>query len=429
MNLAEITHRAYFLACYPLDERHLKISIQTGKDVDEVILWAGDPYSAGIAENEQNWQGERVPMELERELAHRNVYSAVLTPAYRRVKYHFEITGGGESVCLFEDGFVKNAEHFPEERMIQRFIYPWMNRADIMKVPEWAENIVWYQIFPDRFCRKNPGEKRHSCREWACQEDATWKEFYGGDLAGIRSRLAYIADLGVGGIYLNPILWSDSNHRYDTIDYHSVEPDIGTEEELKALIAEAHALGLRVMIDAVFNHCGAKCALWQDVLEKMCIRDRAMGLVQLLLTVVIMVINQKFFISGFKSLWHRAPNMDTLVALGATAAFGYSTYALFAMTDAQVRGDMDGVMRYMHEFYFESAAMILTLITVGKMLESRSKGKTTDALKSLMSLAPKTATIVRDGVEQEVPVLSLIHILFRWTALCWKGSPSLIQRR
>ena len=143
-----------------------------------------------------------------------------------------------------------------------------MNRADIMKVPEWAENIVWYQIFPDRFCRKNPGEKRHSCREWACQEDATWKEFYGGDLAGIRSRLAYIADLGVGGIYLNPILWSDSNHRYDTIDYHSVEPDIGTEEELKALITEAHALGLRVMIDAVFNHCGAKCALWQDVLEK-----------------------------------------------------------------------------------------------------------------------------------------------------------------
>ena len=129
-----------------------------------------------------------------------------------------------------------------------------------------------------------------------------------------------------------------------------------------------------------------------------------MGLVQLLLTVVIMVINQKFFISGFKSLWHRAPNMDTLVALGATAAFGYSTYALFAMTDAQVRGDMDGVMSYMHEFYFESAAMILTLITVGKMLEARSKGKTTDALKSLMSLAPKTATIVRDGVEQEVPV-------------------------
>ncbi len=130
----------------------------------------------------------------------------------------------------------------------------------------------------------------------------------------------------------------------------------------------------------------------------------AMGLTQLLLTVIIMVVNQKFFISGFKSLYHRAPNMDALVALGATAAFVYSTYALFAMTDAQVRMDMDAVMDYMMEFYFESAAMILTLITVGKMLEARSKGKTTDALKSLMKLAPKTATVLRGGEEVELPI-------------------------
>ena len=130
----------------------------------------------------------------------------------------------------------------------------------------------------------------------------------------------------------------------------------------------------------------------------------AMGLLQLLLTGIVMVINQKFFISGFKSLFHRAPNMDTLVALGSGASFVYSTYALFAMTDAQVRGDMAGVMTYMHEFYFESAAMILTLITVGKMLEARSKGKTTDALKSLMKMAPKTATVLKDGAEAVVPV-------------------------
>ena len=130
----------------------------------------------------------------------------------------------------------------------------------------------------------------------------------------------------------------------------------------------------------------------------------AMGLLQLLLTVAVMVINQKFFVSGFKSLWHRAPNMDTLVALGASAAFVYSTYALFAMTGAQVRGDMEAVMAYMMEFYFESAAMILTLITVGKMLEARSKGRTTDALKSLMKLAPKTAVLERDGREVTVPV-------------------------
>lgn len=130
----------------------------------------------------------------------------------------------------------------------------------------------------------------------------------------------------------------------------------------------------------------------------------AMGLIQLILTAIVMVINQKFFINGFKSLWHKAPNMDTLVALGAAAAFVYSTYALFAMTDAQMKNDMTAVMHYMHEFYFESAAMILTLITVGKMLEARSKGRTTDALKSLMKLAPKTATIVRDGTETEVSI-------------------------
>ncbi len=130
----------------------------------------------------------------------------------------------------------------------------------------------------------------------------------------------------------------------------------------------------------------------------------AMGLIQLLLTAAVMVINQRFFISGFKSLIHRAPNMDTLVALGAGAAFVYSTYALFAMTDAQLHGDMNAVMTYMHEFYFESAAMILTLITVGKMLEARSKGKTTDALKGLMKLAPKTATIVKNGAEQTVAI-------------------------
>lgn len=130
----------------------------------------------------------------------------------------------------------------------------------------------------------------------------------------------------------------------------------------------------------------------------------AVGLVQLLLTGIVMVINQKFFINGFKSLWNKAPNMDTLVALGSGSSFLYSVYALFAMTDAQMRGDMAGVMEYMHEFYFESAAMILTLITVGKMLEARSKGKTTDALKNLMKMTPKTAVVWRNGEETEISI-------------------------
>ena len=145
--------------------------------------------------------------------------------------------------------------------------------------------------------------------------------------------------------------------------------------------------------------------MWSWPLPKWFVGNHvAMGLVQLLLAGIIMVINQKFFISGFKSLWHRAPNMDTLVALGSMASFVWSVYALFAMTRAQVDGDMQAVMTYMDEFYFESAAMILTLITVGKLLEARSKGKTTNALKSLMKLAPKTARLVRDGQEVTVPI-------------------------
>ncbi|MBQ8633565.1 MAG: heavy metal translocating P-type ATPase, partial [Lachnospiraceae bacterium] len=134
----------------------------------------------------------------------------------------------------------------------------------------------------------------------------------------------------------------------------------------------------------------------------------ALGLTQLLLTVIVMVINQKFFVNGYKSLFHGAPNMDTLVALGSSAAFIYSTYALFAMSDAMALGKHELMHEYMHEFYFESAAMILTLITVGKMLEARSKGKTTDALKGLMKLAPKTATVVRDGAEQTIPMEQVV---------------------
>lgn len=172
---------------------------------------------------------------------------------------------------------------------------------------------------------------------------------------------------------------------------------------------ETHSLKLRLISSIVFlvplMYLSMGHMMWgwyiPDILAD---NHIAMGLIELLLTAVIMVINQRFFISGFKSLFRGAPNMDTLVSLGAGASFFYSTYALFAMTNAQLNGDMNGVMTYMHEFYFESAAMILTLITLGKMLEAYSKGRTTDAIKSLMSLAPKTAVVIRNGEEQTVPV-------------------------
>ena len=188
---------------------------------------------------------------------------------------------------------------------------------------------------------------------------------------------------------------------------NSTSPNVAAEDALKD--RETPKLKKRLIASvgflAVLMYISMGHMMWGWPLPNF-LKDNhvAMGLIQLLLTVIIMVINQKFFISGFKGLIHRAPNMDTLVALGSGASFLYSTYALFAMTDAQMRGDMAAVMGYMHEFYFESAAMILTLITVGKMLEARSKGRTTDALKGLMNLAPKTAVLVRDGQEVTVPV-------------------------
>ncbi len=181
----------------------------------------------------------------------------------------------------------------------------------------------------------------------------------------------------------------------------------GLEESLKdtttPLLAKRLVASLVFLLILMYFSMGHMMWGWPvpKVLEN---NHIAMGLIQMLLTIIIMVINQRFFISGIKSVLHGSPNMDTLVALGAGAAFIYSTYALFAMTDAQVRMDMDGVMHYMHEFYFESAAMILTLITIGKMLEAHSKGKTTDALKSLMKLAATTATLVIDGTEKKVPI-------------------------
>ena len=183
-----------------------------------------------------------------------------------------------------------------------------------------------------------------------------------------------------------------------TADYEDMLKDRATPVLKKRLIAS-----LCLLIPLMYVSMGHM--MWNWPLPQTLTENHiAVGLIQLLLTIAVMVINQRFFISGFKSLIHRAPNMDTLVAMGAGASFGYSLYALFAMTDAQLRGNTEAVMGYMHEFYFESAAMILTLITVGKMLEAYSKGKTTDALKSLMKLAPKTATVLRNGQEVEVGV-------------------------
>ena len=196
---------------------------------------------------------------------------------------------------------------------------------------------------------------------------------------------------------------------YDAAMKDAVHKEIQTAQEDTLADRETPALKRRLLTSLAFllvlMYVSMGHMMWGWPLPKWLAENHvAQGILQLLLSGIVMVINQKFFVNGFKSLWHRSPNMDTLVAMGSAASFGYSVYALFAMTNAQFHQNTGAVMEYMHEFYFESAAMILTLITVGKMLEARSKGKTTDALKSLMKLSPKTAVIVKDGMEEEVPV-------------------------
>ena len=180
------------------------------------------------------------------------------------------------------------------------------------------------------------------------------------------------------------------------------DEELSNQQEIKGL-RQRFIASMCFLLPLVYLSMGAMMWGWPipSILKG---NHLAMGLLQLLFTTVVMIINQKFFISGFKALYHKAPNMDTLVALGSSASYGYSVYILFAMTHAQTIGDVKAVMGYMHDFYFESAAMILTLITLGKMLEAYSKGKTTDALKGLMKLAPKTAVILENGKEKEVPI-------------------------
>ncbi len=268
MNTLQIRHRAYFKDCYPLSENQLKVSITTGKDIDEVIMYAGDPFAAGISENEHKWTGEPVKLVKEKELENEYVWSCIVEPPFKRLKYHFEIISGDEHIYLLEDGFYKDLSSLNDKSMIQRYIFPWMNPADVMVTPKWAKDIVWYQIFPDRFNNAGDHERRNKPNKWETRDDVAYNEFFGGTIKGITDKLEYISGMGFNGIYLNPVMLSNTNHKYDTIDYTLIDPDFGTSEDMRELVDKAHELGIRVMVDGVFNHCGRTCELWKDVVEK-----------------------------------------------------------------------------------------------------------------------------------------------------------------
>ena len=232
-----------------------------------MFLHQGDPFEAGILGGNEKWVGKREEICYKKRLKHQIWWTTTLVPPYKRCKYYFELHTDKEVWYYFEDGFLKEEQLHMEGRMLQCFIVPWMNQADINVTPDWVNDTVWYQIFPDRFCNGTPEKNGEDILPWRTGP-VTNQERFGGNLAGIRKRLSYLKELGINGIYLNPIMEAESNHKYDTRDYTKIDPYFGDNEEFALLVKEAHELGIRVMVDAVFNHCGRRFAQWLDVEKK-----------------------------------------------------------------------------------------------------------------------------------------------------------------
>ena len=267
MEFAGVYHKTSEQMSYPCNERELIINLKTGYDVKRVFLHQGDPFEAGILGGNEKWVGKREEICYKKRLKHQIWWTTTLVPPYKRCKYYFELHTDKEVWYYFEDGFLKEEQLHMEGRMLQCFIVPWLNPADINVTPDWVNDTVWYQIFPDRFCNGTPEKNGADILPWRTGP-VTNQERFGGNLAGIRKRLPYLKELGINGIYLNPIMEAESNHKYDTRDYTKIDPYFGDNEEFTLLVKEAHELGIRVMVDAVFNHCGRRFAQWLDVEEK-----------------------------------------------------------------------------------------------------------------------------------------------------------------
>ena len=264
MDFASISHRSAYTDCYALNADEIVVNIRTGKDVTAVSLIHNDPYADGCM-GMRPWKGSPEPMTKAWELKYHNIWSITLRPKHKREQYYFSITAGTETLVMFEDGFYPPEEAAKPGRLKQYFKFPWLNPADVITPPAWVNETVWYQIMPDRFCRGDMGPKRFPLRKWTDHKHIHGWDFYGGDLKGITEKLEHIQKLGITGIYMTPVFHSQSNHKYNTLDYDAIDPDFGTEEELKALVKKAHSMGIRVMLDAVFNHSGTEFAPWQDV--------------------------------------------------------------------------------------------------------------------------------------------------------------------
>lgn len=267
MEFTDVYHKTSEQMSYSLNESELIINLKTGYDVKRVFIHYGDPFEAGILGGKEQWTGKREEIYFKKRLQYQLWWTTTIVPEYKRCKYYFELQTEEETWYYFEDGFLTKEQLGMDGRMLQCFVVPWMNSADVNKTPDWVNDTVWYQIFPDRFCNGTPQKNTDDVENWRTGP-VTNEERFGGNLEGIRQKLIYLEELGITGIYLNPIMEAESNHKYDTKDYTKIDPYFGTNEEFTQLVREAHTHGIRVMVDAVFNHCGRQFAPWQDVLEK-----------------------------------------------------------------------------------------------------------------------------------------------------------------
>lgn len=267
MDTSAIRHFSYDKYCYPLNKDELQISIQTGGDITSVYLVWGDPFLCKFRDGQWKWESERLPLKKCRRIPGGLFWTAVVKPEFKRCKYFFELQALDEKKYFFEDGFYSEGQ-IELQKEASPFMFPWMNESDIIKVPSWAEKTVWYQIFPSRFCRSSSSEDNQNFLPWASSEHAVRnEEKYGGNLEGIIEKLDYLDELGINGLYLNPINLSVSQHKYDTTDYYTIDPEFGDADTLTRLVKEAHAHGMHVMLDGVFNHCGWEFFAWQDVIK------------------------------------------------------------------------------------------------------------------------------------------------------------------
>ncbi len=267
MEYASIYHRTSDNWCYPLDKDTLEIRLKTGYDITAVNIYHGDPYENGIMGGNWTWAGVKSEIVDVCELQFHKIWTIQITPKFKRLKYHFELFAGEESTLFYENGFMTKEESEIPGRKIQSFMMPWLNEIDVKTTPKWVANTVWYQIFPDRFERGNFNINQDIALPWASRKPSN-EDIYGGDLQGIINRLDYLSDLGVNGIYLNPIFTAMSSHKYDTIDYFDIDPGFGDKETFKKLVEESHKRGIKIMLDGVFNHSGSEFPLWKEVLEK-----------------------------------------------------------------------------------------------------------------------------------------------------------------